>query len=636
MTSESQPRTHGYTQVTMVDTVESRRNESTEETSLLDVGAEQQDVEPERDNNVKIPRSWEGYDDFRGLPWWKTPTVCLRLRNPSMAILLMETQVYWLVGPYLIFTLAFGGLIVPKIELIVTLVCRHYFAEQQTLDSGNIIAIGGSNPQCNSAPVQKNVAAFTLVLSALAGGLSAFTAPKLGSLSDRYGRRRLLVVASCGGIVNEIITIITAKYPDVVDYRFLILGSFFDGISGSFTAVSVLGNSYVSDCTPPSKRGVALGYLQACLFTGLAFGPVLAGKFAEWTGSILSIFYIALGCHVFVISFIWFVVPESLSKKRRMAAQEKHQAEQETIQAALPDSVERVFGSRLPAWMASDKLRTWLLILLSANPLAPLKMFVPSGRENRRLRRNLLLLGFIDSVLMSAALGAGTVLILYAKFMFNWGTWDSSRFISIVSFFRVVVLLVLFPIVNYFFRIRPLRREQQLSGNFHTDETHSGADKLDVWLLRLALLGDLIGVLGYVFVRTEELFVLSAMLTAFGGLASATIQSTITKQMPVERVGSMLGAMGLLHAVSRVIAPIIFDGIYAGTIDKFPQAFVVVLASLFGLSLLASLFIRPHQGYTGIPVRDSEDQDNLTNTVSDELPNEGASEMPRMFDRPTN
>ncbi|KAI1734256.1 MFS general substrate transporter [Xylaria scruposa] len=611
MTSESHPRIHGHTQITMVDTEEGRRNESTEETSLLDVRAELQDVEPERNDNVTRSRSWEGYDDFRGLPWWKTPTV------------------YWLVGPYLIFTLAFGGLIVPKIELIVTLVCRHYFAEQQTLDSGSVIAIGGSNPQCNSAPVQKDVAAFTLVLSALAGGLSAFTAPKLGSLSDRYGRRRLLVVASCGGIVNEIITIITAKYPDVVDYRFLILGNFFDGISGSFTAVSVLGNSYVSDCTPPSKRGVALGYLQACLFTGLAFGPILAGKFAIWTGSILSIFYIALGCHVFVILFIWFVVPESLSKKRRMAALEKHQAEQETIQAALPDSVERVFGSRLPAWIASDKLRTWLLILLSANPLAPLKMFIPSGRANRRLRRNLLLLGFIDSVLMSAALGAGTVLILYAKFMFNWGTWDSSRFISVVSFFRVIVLLVLFPIVNYFFRIRPLRREQQLSGNFHTDESHSGADKLDVWLIRLALLGDLMGVLGYVFVRTEELFVLSAMFTAFGGLASATIQSAITKQMPVERVGSMLGAMGLLHAVSRVVAPIIFDGIYAGTIDKFPQAFVVVLASLFGLSLLASFFVRPYlvleeEGYTGIPVRDSdsEDRGNLTNTGADELPSE--------------
>ncbi|KAI3329419.1 MFS general substrate transporter [Xylariaceae sp. AK1471] len=612
MTSETQPRTHGRTQIIMVDAEETRQNRSTETTALLGSGAEQQEDEAENNVNGTRKHSWAGYDDFEGLPWWKTPSV------------------YWLITPYFLFTLAFGGMIVPKIELIVSLVCRQYFAEQEILDPGTTVlpvTIGGRNPQCNTASVQKNVAAFTLVLSALAGGLSAFTAPKLGSLSDRYGRKRLLVIASCGGILNEIITIFTAKYPDVIDYRFLILGSFFDGITGSFTAVSVLGNSYVSDCTPPSKRGVALGYLQACLFTGLAFGPILAGKFADLTGSILSIFYVTLGCHVFVILFIWFIVPDSLSKRHRMVAREKHQAEQETIRAALPGSVSRVFGSGLPAWMVSDKIRTWVPILLSANPLAPLKMFVPGGRQNRRLRHNLLLLGLIDTVLMSAALGAGTVLILYAKFMFNWGTLESSRFISLVSFFRVIVLLVIFPTVNYFFRIRPLRRQRKLSGNVNISETNSGADNLDLWLIRFALLGDLIGVLGYVFARSEELFLLSGVCTAFGGLASATIQAAITKQIPAERVGSMLGAMGLLHAVSRVLAPIIFDGIYAGTIETFPQTFVVVLAALFGLSLLASIFVRPHlvlkeEGYITIPVRESGDEDDLTNLATDEMPSE--------------
>ncbi|KAI0428406.1 MFS general substrate transporter [Xylaria sp. FL1042] len=611
MTSETQPRTSGRTPIVMIDTEENRRNESTETTALIGVGAEQQEGdEPGNNNGETRKQSWTGHDDFQGLPWWKRPTV------------------YWLVGPYFLFTLAFGGLVVPKIELIVTLVCRHYFAEQQALDPDSTFApvvIGGSNLQCNSAPVQKNVAAFTLVLSALAGGLSAFTAPKLGSLSDRYGRKRLLVIASFGGLVNETITILAAKYPDAVDYRFLILGSFFDGITGSFTAVSVLGNSYVSDCTPPSKRGVALGYLQACLFTGLAFGPILAGKFTLWTGSVLSIFYVALVCHIVVISFVWFVIPESLSKKRRMAAQEKHQAEQEAIQAALSRSLET--QSRLPAWIANDKLRTSLFILLNANPLEPLKMFVPSGRENRRLRRNFLLLGFIDTVLISSTLGAGTVVILYAKFMFNWQTWESSRFISMISFFRVLVLLVFFPTVNYFFRIRPLRRQRELSGDFHIEEGHSGADNLDVWLLRLALCCDMAGVTGYVFVRSEELFMLSAVFTSFGGLASATIQSSVTKQVPVEHVGSMLGAMGLLHAVSRVFAPIIFDGIYAGTIESFPQTFVVVLASLFGLSILASLFVRPHlvlkeDGYAPIAERDSGNQDGSTTVDSTELSSE--------------
>ncbi|GAP85983.1 putative mfs general substrate transporter protein [Rosellinia necatrix] len=606
MTSESQPRTHGRTPITMVDRERGGDDESTEVTSLLGAGAEHPGA---GNGNGTTKSSWEGYDEFQGLPWWKTPTV------------------YWLVAPYLLYTLAFGGMIVPKIELIVNLVCHHYFAEQEIPGSGSTVLpviIGDNNPRCNSAPVQKHVATFTLVLSALAGGLSAFVAPKLGSLSDRYGRRRLLVIASCGGILNEIITILAAKYPYVVDFRFLILGSFFDGITGSFTAVSVLGNSYVSDCTPPSKRGVALGYLQACLFTGLAFGPILAGKLTLWTGSVLSIFYVALGCHVFVILFFWFIVPESVSKRRRMAAQEQYQAEQEAAQAILPASAE---NSRLPSWLASGKFRTWLLLLLSANPLAPLKMFVPSGRQNRQLRRNLILLGLIDTVLISAALGAGTVIILYAKFMFNWQTWESARFISIVSFFRVMVLLIIFPTVNYFFRIRPMRRAQRLNGDFQVEETHSGADNLDVWLLRFALVGDLVGVLGYVFVRSEELFILSGACTAFGGLASATTQAALTKQVPAERVGSMLGAMGLLHGVSRVVAPIVFDGIYAGTIETFPQTFVVVLAALFGLSVISSLFVRPHltlkdDGYTTIPAQDSEVQGNSTNAVTDELPSE--------------
>ncbi|KAI0164675.1 major facilitator superfamily domain-containing protein [Xylariaceae sp. FL1272] len=369
-------------------------NEPTETTALFGANTTREGHNGNNDTNKSGP---EDDNEFASLPQWRRPNV------------------YWLVGPWCLFTLAFGGIIVPKIDLIVTLICRRYYAEQQLLDPNAIfspVIIGGNNPQCNSAPVQKRVATFTLVLSALVGGLSAFTAPKLGALSDRYGRKRLLVVASCGGIMNEIVTIFTAKYPDMIDYRFLIVGGFFDGITGSFTAGSVLGNSYASDCTPPSKRGVAIGYLHACLFAGLAFGPYISGKLVQLTGSLLSIFYIALGCHIFVILFFWFFLPESLSKKRQMLARDKHEAQKETTKAALSPSVTRYVGSKLPTWLMSDRIAAWVPILLNANPLAPLKMLVPNGQQNSRLRRNMLLLAFIDTVLMSGAMGAGTVLIL--------------------------------------------------------------------------------------------------------------------------------------------------------------------------------------------------------------------------------
>src|SRR5690606_32140524 len=128
-----------------------------------------------------------------------------------------------------------------------------------------------------------------------------------------YGRRRMLIVCSMGGIICETITILAAKFPEMISYRWLLLGYFFDGLTGSFTAGSVLSHAYTSDCTPPSRRSVAIGYLHSCLFTGLALGPLIAGYLVEWTGSLISIFYILLGCHIFFVAFMAFVIPESLS-----------------------------------------------------------------------------------------------------------------------------------------------------------------------------------------------------------------------------------------------------------------------------------------------------------------------------------
>ncbi|KAI1376231.1 MFS general substrate transporter [Hypoxylon crocopeplum] len=583
MTSESQPVRRDSRQITLIDREEDGREEATETSPLVSAGAE--DNGTGNGSNGKSQETWIGFEDFAGLPWWRRPSV------------------YWLLGPYFLFTLAFGGILVPKLNLIVDLVCRNYFTERQLHDPDftfTPIVMGASNRQCNIAPVQKSVATFTLILSALTGALSAITAPKLGSLSDRYGRKRLTVIASCGGLVNEFITILAAKFPETVDYHWLIMGAFFDGITGSFTAGSVLGHSYVSDCAPPSKRGVHIGYLHACLYTGLAFGPLLAGYFVEWTGSLISIFYVVLGCHAFVILYFWFILPDSISKKRQMAAREKHRAEREAtvlqLRSGLPSSVEGLVGSRV-ASIVDDHMETWLPVVLGANPLAPLKILIPGGRGNGPLRRNLIILALIDMMILSAAMGAGTVIVLYSEFIFDWGTLEASRFVSIVSMARVVILLCIFPIVNYVFRVLPLRRKRRESGDTNVVETNSGADNLDVWLLRFALLSDGLGTAGYIFVRREELFVLCGLATAFGGLASATIQSSITKHVPAERVGSILGATGLMHALGRVFAPALFNGVYAGTVETFPQAFFVLLASLFGLSVLGSFFVRPHCKY---------------------------------------
>ncbi|PNY29677.1 Nitrilase and fragile histidine triad fusion protein NitFhit, partial [Tolypocladium capitatum] len=494
-------------------------------------------------------------DDFEGLPWWRTPSV------------------FWLLAPFAIFTLAFGGIIVPKLNLILDLVCQQYFADRSLLDPERPIVLGSDNPQCRIPGVQKDVAVFTLVLNFVTGGLSAIVAPKLGHLSDRFGRTKLLALASCGGILGEMITILAAKLPQTIDYRWLVLGAVFDGMTGSFTAGNILCQSYTSDCTPPSNRAVSIGYIHACLFAGLAFGPLLAGYFVKWTGNLLSIFYVVLGCHACFMLFVGFVVPESVSERKQLAARDKWQKEK---RARATDA-----GS-------------WASAVRNSNPFAPLQILWPTGPgTSTRLRVNLVALAACDAIILGGSFAAGPVILLYSGYMFNWGNFEASRFISALSMVRVVVLMGVFPIVNYYGRVRPAARRRKLSGVRPVDK-NSGADRLDMWILRVALLSDILGCLGYVLARSEALFFGSGMITALGGLGSATTQATVTKHVPQERVGQILGAFGMLQALARVVGPVVFNGIYAATVETFPQAIFAALAGLFVVAFLSSLVIKSH------------------------------------------
>ena len=382
-----------------------------------------------------------------------------------------------------------------------------------------------------------------------------------------------MALASCGGLVSEFITILAVKFPQVVDYRWLAMGSVFDGLTGSFTAGSILSQSYTSDCTPPSKRAVSIGYMHACLFTGLAFGPLLAGYFVKWTGSLLSIFYMVLACHSMFVIVIGFIVPESLSKKKQLAAREK--------------------------WDKAQELRvqtggSWLSTIQAANPFEPLKILCPTGPgTSPALRRNLVALALNDIIIFGSSQAAGAVIILYSEYMYGWGNFESSRFVSVLSLVRVVALMGIFPIINYFGRVRPAARRRRESG-IVPSEKNSGADNLDIWVLRAALTSDILGSIGYTLARSEGAFFLSGMVTAMGGLGSATIQAVVTKHVPSNRVGQLLGAVGMLLALARVLGPLLFNGLYAATVGTFPQAIFALLASLYGVSLLASFAVRPH------------------------------------------
>ncbi|KXT06881.1 hypothetical protein AC578_7126 [Pseudocercospora eumusae] len=491
--------------------------------------------------------SWPGSIEFAHLPWYRRPSI------------------WWVLCPFFIMACAFGGIIAPKMNLILDLVCREYIAERSMVPGFTMAPVdfnGGDNDQCAIPEVSARTSMFNLWGSVIAGVLSAITAPKLGALSDRYGRKCILIATSLGTISGEVITICAATFPAKFPVWLLLASYALDGLTGSFLLAMSIANAYATDCTPPNMRNVAFGYFHGCLFTGLALGPILAGYIVKWTGKIAIVFWVLAGVHVCFVLFVGMAVPESLSKKRQQLAREKH---------------EYLMSQR-------DPNRDWINQLRSLNLLEPLRILRPKGPgSSRALRRNLLVLSAVDTIVFGVAMGSIAVVIIYVRQQFGWESFESGEYMTIVNSSRVICLLVVLPLLTRLVRGKSDQRPTK----------NTGCDHFDLFIIRFAIFFDVLGYLGYTLSRSGAPFILSGVIASIGGIGSPTLQSALTKHVPADRTGQLLGAIGLLHSLARVVAPAVFSAIFAATVGNFKQTVFVCLCATFFCAFIVSWFIQP-------------------------------------------
>lgn len=141
-------------------------------------------------------------------------------------------------------------------------------------------------------------------------------APLIGSLSDRFGRRPVLLCALFGSGVDYFIG---AMAPNL---WVLFLTRAINGISGATMPVC---NAYVADVTTPAKRAAGFGALYAAFGLGFVFGPLLGGFLGDSTRELPLIGpgdirypYIAAGTLTLLNwAYGLVMVPESLPREKR-------------------------------------------------------------------------------------------------------------------------------------------------------------------------------------------------------------------------------------------------------------------------------------------------------------------------------
>lgn len=131
-------------------------------------------------------------------------------------------------------------------------------------------------------------------------------APLIGNLSDKYGRRPVLLFSMLGFGIDYIIL---ALAPD---YSWLFAGRIIAGITGaSFTTAA----AYIADVSTAETRAKNFGMIGAAFGLGFVIGPALGGLLAGL--GIRAPFYAAAGLCLLNALYGYFVLPESLRKEHR-------------------------------------------------------------------------------------------------------------------------------------------------------------------------------------------------------------------------------------------------------------------------------------------------------------------------------
>lgn len=227
------------------------------------------------------------------------------------------------------------------------------------------------------------------VFVALWAGMQFIFSPIMGCLSDRYGRRPVLLVSAAGLAADYVLM---AVAPNL---WWLAVGRMIAGVTtASFTTVF----AYMADITPPEGRARAYGLIGAAFSGGFVLGPVLGGVLGEisprapfWTAGIIS-----------GIVFIYglFVLPESLKPENRMAF----------------------------SWRR-------------ANPLGALKLL--------RSHHELFGLSIVNFLLYFAHHVFSAVFVLYAGYRFGWTPWEVGLSLALAGGLDMLVQGVLVgPVVK--------------------------------------------------------------------------------------------------------------------------------------------------------------------------------------------
>ena len=144
-----------------------------------------------------------------------------------------------------------------------------------------------------------------VLMSAYAAAMFLF-GPIIGSLSDAFGRRPVLILALVTLTIDYVIMALAQVF------WLLLIGRIVAGTAG---ATYITATAYISDISKPEERGEAFGMIGAAFGIGFVLGPAIGGMASGW--HVTAPFWIAAGLSALNVVFGLIILPESLKPENK-------------------------------------------------------------------------------------------------------------------------------------------------------------------------------------------------------------------------------------------------------------------------------------------------------------------------------
>ncbi|KAH9930705.1 major facilitator superfamily domain-containing protein [Fomitopsis serialis] len=510
----------------------------------------------------------------QSLPWWKRPSP------------------WWFICAVPFSSMSMAMTLAPRIQIYTELACDAYKPEytNKTLEVvGNAVNIFNRPYElCAADPdVQQAVSRLSLTMLTTMGILGCLTTGFWSSISDRYGRMRIMGFAVAGMLITDVTFIATAKYSRLLPggMWFLLLGPFVDGCLGSYATVMAAVHAYIADTVDPAERARSFSLLIGLVFTGMSIGPTLGSLLINRTHNVLIVFYVATVAHILFALSTWFVVPESLAPIQLQQARRLHET-----------------GA------AAAKKRPWFQKAFGF--LAPLALLLPGavgeGKQTNPLKKpkrdwSLFLLALANGFVL-LLIGGITPKIQYMSLRFGWDSENVGYWTSIVGAARAFHLTVFLPNSTHPTPHRALRASRPIRPSAaRTNATapkrhHAHSSTFDLDLARCSIALEIIAHVLMALAHTGVLFTAWSVFGALGsgfGPSVSSVATTLYIRNGGKELGKLFGALSVVQIVcSQVVGPFLYGVTFMHTVKTFPQAVFALSIGSLTLAFILLAFIR--------------------------------------------